>query len=60
MSSAYWQKGVGKVRKEISKGKNLEFLSYYVNIVEDIVEDIVEQPPIRDRPKFKDLQMYIM
>lgn len=56
MSSAYWQKGVGKVRKEISKGKNLEFLSYYVNIV----EDIVEQPPIRDHPKFKDLQMYIM
>lgn len=51
MSSAYWQKGVGKVRKEISKGKNL-----YVNIV----EDIAEQPPIRDHQKFKDLQMYIM
>ena len=62
MSSAYWQKGVGKVRKEISKGKHLEFLSYYTNnIVEDnIVEDIVEQPPIKDYPKFKDLQMYIM
>lgn len=64
MPSAYWQKGVGKVRKEISKGKHLEFLSYYMNnIVEDniiIVEDIVEQPPIKDLPKFKDLQMYIM
>ena len=56
MPSAYWQKGVGKVRKEISKGKHLEFLSYYVSIV----EDIVEQPPIKDQPKFKDLQMYIM
>ena len=51
MSSAYWQKGVGQVGKEISKGKHL-----YVNIV----EDIVEQPPIKIHPKFKDLQMYIM